>query len=279
MKDVKLKGNVWLFFVIAFGFSWLFWVPWALAEQKLLNLPEGIYQFLAGSSNPGAFGPLVAAVLMTIMYEGWSGLKALLKRGLNFKIGLKWYLVVFFLLPILIGVPLLVAKMAGEAIPASWGVSEAAGAPLPIFAFIAFFMIFFLGGPLQEEFGWRGYATDRLQEKFNALWTGIILGIMWASWHIPLFFIPREEAYYNRPAWGLYLTCILVTILFTWIYNNTNRSIFATLIFHAMFNWSNFFFPTFNTDIGGLLYFGLTILLVGLIVWRYGPEKLKRETN
>jgi len=276
-KEVKLKGNVWLFFVIAFGFSWLFWGPLALAEQGIISLPEGLYQFLSGSSNPAAFGPFVAAFLLTAIYDGWSGVKALIKRGLDFKIGWKWYLVVFLLLPLLIGLPLLVAQMAGEAIPESNAVAMAEGAPLPIFAVIAFFFIFFMGGPLQEEFGWRGYATDRLQEKFNALWTGIIMGLLWAAWHLPLFFIPREESYYNRPAWGMVLTATLVTILFTWIYNNTNRSIFATLIFHTMFNWTNTFFPTFETDIGGLLFFGLAIVLVGVIVWQFGPERLKRE--
>lgn len=279
VKEGKKKGSVWLFFLIAFGFSWLFWVPLALAEQNLLSLPDGLYQFLSGGSNPAAWGPFVAAFLLTAIYEGWSGIKALVKRGLQVKIGWKWYLVAFLLLPLLIGMPLLVAQIAGEAIPESWALREAEGAPLPIFAVIAFFIIFFTGGPLQEEFGWRGYATDRLQEKFSALWTGIIMGLLWATWHLPLLFVPREESYYNRPAWGLFLTTTLVTILFTWIYNNTNRSIFATLIFHTMFNWSNFFFPTFETDIGGLLFFGLAIILVGVIVWQFGQKKLRREVS
>jgi len=277
MKEEQRKGSVWLFFIIAFGFSWLFWVPLALAEQGFISLPDGLYQFLSGENNPGAWGPFVAAFLMTAIYEGWSGVKALIKRGLNVKIGWKWYLVVFLLLPLLIGLPLLVAQIAGEAIPESMAVGMAGETPLPIFAVIALFVIFFMGGPLQEEFGWRGYATDRLQEKFNALWTGIIMGVLWFSWHLPLLFIPREESYYNRPVLGFLLTAILVTILFTWIYNNTNRSIFATLIFHTMFNWTNTFFPTFETDIGGLLFFGLTLTVVGVIVWQFGPERLKRE--
>ena len=142
MQEAKMKGSVWLFFVIAFGFSWLFWVPLALAEQGFLSLPDGLYQFLSGSQNPAAYGPFVAAFLMTGIYEGWSGVKALIKRGLDFKIGWKWYLVVFFLLPLLIGLPLLVAQMAGETIPESWAVREAGGAPLSIFAVIAFFVIF-----------------------------------------------------------------------------------------------------------------------------------------
>ncbi len=277
MKEEQKKGSVWLFFIIAFGFSWLFWVPLALAEQNIISLPDGLHQFLSGGKNPAAWGPFIAAFLMTVIYDGWGGVKALIKRGLNVKIGWKWYLIVFLLLPLLIGLPLLAAQIAGEAIPESMAVAMAGGAPLPIFAVIAFFVIFFMGGPLQEEFGWRGYATDRLQEKFNALWTGIIMGLLWASWHLPLLFIPREESYYNRPVWGLFLTTTLVTILFTWIYNNTNGSIFATLIFHTMFNWSNTFFPTFETDIGGLLFFGLTITLVGVIVWQFGQERLKRE--
>ena len=279
MKEQQFKGNVWLFFIIAFGFSWLFWMPLALAEQGILSLPDGLHQFLSGSNNPGAWGPFVAAFLMTIIYEGWSGVKALIKRGLNVKIGWKWYLIAFLLLPLLIGLPLLVAQIAGEAIPEAWIVREAGDTPLPIYAVIAFFVIFLLGGPLQEEFGWRGYATDRLQKKFNALSASIIMGLLWASWHLPLFFVPREESYYNRPMWGIFLTNILVTILFTWIYNNTNRSIFATLIFHTMFNWTNFLFPTFETDIGGLLFFGITILLVIVIVWQFGAKTLKKEAT
>ena len=277
MKVKQLKGNVWVFFIIAFGFSWLFWVPLALAEQGILTLPDTIHGFLAGGSNPAAWGPFVAAFLMTAIYEGWSGDKALIGRGLNFKIGWKWYVVVFCLLPLIIGLPFVVAQMAGEVIPEAWAAREAGDIPLVIFAVVAFFVIFLTGGPLQEEFGWRGYATDRLQEKFNALTTGIIMGLLWASWHLPLLFIPCEESYSNRPAWGLFLTTTLVMILFTWIYNNTNRSIFATLIFHTMFNWSNFLFPTFETDIGGLLFFGLSIALVGVIVWQFGAETLKRD--
>jgi len=279
MKEEKLKGNVWLFFILSFGFSWLFWVPLALAEQGILSLPDGLYQFLSGSNNPAAWGPFVAAFLMTIIYEGWSGVKALIKRGLNVKIGWKWYLIIFLLLPLLIGLPLLVAQFAGETIPEAWIVREAGNTPLPIYAVIAFVVIFLLGGPLQEEFGWRGYATDRLQKKFNALSASIIMGFLWASWHLPLFFVTREESYYNRPMWGIFLTDILITILFTWIYNNTNRSIFATLIFHTMFNWTNFLFPTFETDIGGLLFFGLTIALVVVIVWQFGQKRLKREAT
>lgn len=279
MEEKKLKGNVWLFFVIAFGFSWFFWVPLALAEQGVIKMSEGLHQFLSGSSNPAAWGPFVAAFLLTATYEGWSGVKALIRRALNFKFGWKWYLLAIFLLPLLIGVPLLIAQAAGEAIPTAWAVREAGDIPLPIFAVIALFVIFFNGGPLQEEFGWRGYATDRLQEKFSALWTGIIMGVLWACWHLPLLFVPREEAYYNRPAWGLFLTATLVTILFTWIYNNTNRSIFSVLIFHTMFNWSNFLFPTFETDIGGLVFFGLAIVLVVTIVWRFGSERLMRQNT
>ena len=56
MKEEQKKGNVWLFFIVAFGFSWLFWVPLALAEQGILSLPEGLYQFLSGGQQPRSLG-------------------------------------------------------------------------------------------------------------------------------------------------------------------------------------------------------------------------------
>lgn len=71
-----------------------------------------------------------------------------------------------------------------------------------LFFAIAFVCILFLGGPLQEEAGWRGTSTPKLQTKHGALGASLATGLMRGLWHLPLFYIPREEIYYNQPAWG-----------------------------------------------------------------------------
>ena len=58
---------------------------------------------------------------------------------------------------------------------------------------------------------------------------------MWGLWHLPLFFVPRAEDYYNRPAWGLFLTLVLVGVILAWFYANTRGRIFAAMVGHAMF--------------------------------------------
>jgi membrane protease YdiL (CAAX protease family) len=263
--------SVWLFYLLAYGWTWLFWVPVALAEQGLISFPESLPGFLT-QGNLAAWGPLVAALLLTCLNGGWPALRSLLGQGLGARFGLFWYAVVLLLFPALSGLAGWLAQLAGEVQPPSPAFAQPVAIP------ISFVVIFFTGGPLKEEFGWRGYATDRLQGKWNALVASIVIGILWAAWHLPLFFIPRAEAYYNRPMWGIFVTDVLVTVLMTWVYNNTDRSILAAMLFHTTFNWSHFLFTTLFTDVGGQIYFGLLIAVVAIVVAVWGPRRLVRET-
>jgi membrane protease YdiL (CAAX protease family) len=111
--------------------------------------------------------------------------------------------------------------------------------PLSIIPFILYI---FLGGPFVEELGWRGYVLDRLQEKRNALISSLILGFLWALWHVPLFYIKGTYQYAvgaGTPSFWLFMiSTVSGTILFTWIFNNTNRSTLAAILFHFMGNFT-----------------------------------------
>lgn len=275
MKQNRSENrNLWLFFLIALAWSWLFWIPTALVAQGL-SVPSVLESFLLGPFNPAAWGPFIAAFLLTYLNEGGQGIKRLLKRGVNFRFGKAWYLVIFFLFPALIGGALLLAVLSGGPVPELTALSNPLRIP------IVFTFLLFLGGPLQEEFGWRGYALDRLQARWNSLASSIILGFIWGAWHLPLFFIVRQELYYQRPIWGLVLLIglVLVSILFTWLYNNTGGSILAALLFHTMFNLSHYLFPTLQSDLGGLYLFvlGFIMVIVVLIIW--GPKRMVREKH
>ncbi len=271
LEDFTLnrKPSLLLFFAVAFGWSWLFWIPTALAARGLA-FPPAIEMFLNSPYNPAAWGPLLAALVFTAREGGRAGVLRLLRRGVQARFGLAWYLVVLLLFPVLIGGSLLAAVLTGD--PAPELPALAAPATLPI----AFLYILLLGGPLQEEFGWRGVALEQLQRRWSALTSSLMIGLVWGAWHLPLFLMPRQEFYYQRPVWGLLLSTTLASVIFTWVYNNTQRSVFAVLLFHTMFNMSHYLFPTLGSDRASLFLFAGLFLTVAVVVAVWRPRTLTR---
>jgi membrane protease YdiL (CAAX protease family) len=272
---MKQKNNVFVFILITFGFSWLSWIPEALIAQGWVA-PVFVRNFV--DLNLGAWGPLIGAIVTTFIYQKGVGVKELIQRGIKVRLG-KWWWVALLIFPVLIGGSLGLALLFGSPTPDFPAVTEASatGTPLPVYLLIAFVFIFFLGGPLQEEFGWRGYAFEHLRNKYNAMIAATLAGLMWGFWHLPLFFVPRAEDYYNRPLWGLLLTTLLVGIILAWIYANTKGSVFAVMLGHTMFNWSNWVFPALKSDSAALILFGLYFLAVGYILWQYGIKTLTKS--
>lgn len=264
MRDVAV------FYAIAFGFSWAFWVPQALDAQGLVSLPGPIRALVEGGGNPAAWGPFVAALAVTAWRGGRAGVGTLLRRVVAVRFAPRWYALILLSFPVLLGIPLAIAALSGEAIPESMAVRMAGDAPLSLYLVVAFGAILLLGGPLQEELGWRGVALDPLRARLGELGASVVVGLGWGLWHLPLFWVPREEIYYNRPIWGLMLTLVLISVLFTWIHQRTDRSLFAAILLHTVFNWTNVALPTFDTDVGGLVAFallGVTALAIAL-AWR-----------
>ena len=86
-----------------------------------------------------------------------------------------------------------------------------------------------------EELGWRGYALPRLQARYSGLAASLILGVLWAAWHLPNQFIPGLEFYgYGFPAFALYV--VPMTVLFTWLATQTRGSLLLAWLFHGAIN-------------------------------------------
>jgi membrane protease YdiL (CAAX protease family) len=252
-----------LFFLIAYGFTWIFWISEALASRGLLG-SSVLVDFLISPQNPAAWGPFVSAIVLTFWYQRGRGVLGLLKKGVDYRFAKKWWLPTILLCPLIIGGALGIAALAGENIPELYWIAN------PSLILVNFFIILFTGGPLQEEFGWRGYALPRLQNRFNALVSSIIIGFMWGLWHLPYFFIGTELTY----AYGIIpqiITAILLSILLTWLFNNTGGSILVSLMFHNMFNLSNDMFPALKTQLGSPLFiaFFITAAVIVVLVWGY----------
>lgn len=255
-KDNDVK-NLILFFLITFLWSYSFWFAEIFTEKRFYL---------------GPFGPTFAALILTFAEGKWEAVKKLLKRGISLNFKKIWLIPTFLLMPTIIGLSLVIAILMGEKVP------EFPVFKQPLIIIPAFFMIFFLGGPLAEEFGWRGYALYRLQKKFNALISSIILGFIWGLWHIPLFFMKGQEIYNNIPIPAFIFGTILLSTLFTFIYNNTNGSILAALIFHTMGNLSHFIFPTLSTKFGGLISLILNLLVIIIIIIVFGAKRMSKNS-
>jgi membrane protease YdiL (CAAX protease family) len=135
----------------------------------------------------GVLGPMVAGIGLTYLTCDQTGRRDYWRRVIDFKrIGVKWYLVILLFVPILNILAALFDMLLGGS-GATWG--EAAlnffVAPLSIILSILFATLI----PFVEELGWRGYVLDRLQAKWNALMSTLIVGSVWSLWHLPLFFI------------------------------------------------------------------------------------------
>ena len=265
--------NLVLFFLIAFGWSWLFW--WFLFLSGIVSVPGGIgtQNIDLGSSwyfIPLAllapYGPTLAGFVMTAITEGRNGVRALWKRFWNRSLSFKWLFIILLFFPALRLVANLVSCILdGQVYPILTSPNQPWMFIPPLIA------NGLIHGGLSEEFGWRGYVLPRFQAKWNALISSLILGVIWGVWHLPLLLAGMSSA--NSVA-ELVLWQTLVTIFFTWVFNNTNGSILAVVIFHAMANASS--------DIvwwGGssLWHFYGVYLLAGiLIVIIFGSKNLVR---
>ncbi len=135
-KTMKAKSNIWVFILITYGFSWLFWIPDALIAQNILNAPEGLKNILA--LNLGAWGPLVGAIITTLIFQKGAGVKKLLKRGFMVKLG-KWWWITLLIFPLLIGGALGISILLGYPVPEFVAMAEPIGLPI---AFVYIFCMY-----------------------------------------------------------------------------------------------------------------------------------------
>jgi hypothetical protein len=121
--------------------------------------------------------------------------------------------------------------------------------------------------------GWTGYATDRLQERYTALQTSLIIGIVWALLHVTA----DVQADQTVP-WIVWhrLGTIVIRILTVWLYNNAGRSVFATVLFHATSNVAMFAFPNYGSHYDPFLTLLILLVIAAFAVVGWGPETLAR---
>ena len=262
-RDSPEPRNLILFFMIAFGWSWIIWFgminEWIpMPQGPNLSLIEYVKFLPIALLSP--FGPTIAAFLMTFLTEGKTGIKQLWSRFWNRNLQKEWLIILILLQPVYF----LVFRILGQAI----------GTPQPTIAWISSPLLIVeslvvntIHGGLSEEFGWRGYALPRLQARFSAFWASLILGLFEGLWHYPLIVWPTDPRY-RMSLIMLILWQTIATYFRTWIFNNTNGSILAAVIFHAVQNTASIIVPASGFVISWLPhdpYVPPALIIVGYI--------------
>lgn len=216
------------FFLITFIWSWLIWAPLVLGSLKIIPVSDKI---LSALTLPvimlGVFGPLAGALFSLHQEQGKGSSGKYLRRFLDLQLGCKAYII-----PIII---------FGGSTFLTWFLPELFGEKrlsmlLPsIWMFIPYLLLMIILGGGQEEFGWRGYALPLLEKKFGIWLANMILGIIWACWHIPLWFITGTSQTYMNFG-GFILLMVGYSFILSWILKISGNRPFSVLYVHGLFN-------------------------------------------
>lgn len=249
------------YFLIAFGWMWLLNAPRILATFEIISLPP-LFSTLLGYL--AVFGPGVAAFVLTRQASGTEATKALWRRGWLGNFPKKWLIPTLLLMPAMGVLTLLILRLLNQPVLWEYGLSPAMIVPIGL--------LIWLLGALPEEYGWRGYALERLLKNNSPLVASLILGLVWGLWHLPLHFISTSTQYII-PIWEYVLQTIILAIIYTWIFLGTRGSILAAGMFHAAGNITGAVIPYWVTESGRWISF-IQLLIVAAVITLLGfPER------
>ncbi|MBI9044634.1 MAG: CPBP family intramembrane metalloprotease [Anaerolineaceae bacterium] len=222
MKSFIKKYQIIIFFILTFLLSWFPWYA-GIAPEVM------------------AMGPSLAAFIVVGIIAGKKGLADLLRPFIRWRANLGLWGIALFGPAILylagVGVYLL---LGGQAPPFIMIREELNLIPL----YLVMVVLMPWNGPVGEEFGWRGYALPRLQNKYGPLIASLLIGAIWGLWHLPSFFAPQGVIGAITASLGLIfiipytLGTIANTIFMTWLYNKSRASaLIGGIIWHAAINF------------------------------------------
>jgi len=249
--DLIRRHPLLSFFVLANLLSWLAWTPYILSENGL-GLWDYRYPAVLGSSQilgvlPGAYlGPVFSAFLVTLIADGRDGLRRWVRRLWHWRVRWHWYAVA------LLGVPA-VLLLTGFVFS---GGEIHAPSVLVLAVYVPALLFQMLTTGLAEEPGWRDFALPRLQDRFDPLRASLVLGPLWALWHLPLFLSDWggfPDAHWSRPI-VFTVFCISFNFVVSWVFNRTGQSLPLVMLLHVSVNnfssvvWSELF-PSLSSDL------------------------------
>jgi membrane protease YdiL (CAAX protease family) len=263
-------SDLWGYLAFSHGWTWLWWS---------VNVVGGYEAFGAGLPFTvlGGAGPLLGGLVMSYVTYGRRGLADLRRRLTDLRrIPPRWGLVALAFFPAFAAATGAIAALLAET-RFVLEVGELRALLRDPSALLVTALVILVVGPLPEEIGWRGYLLDRCQVRWSAAASGLAVGVVWAAWHAPLFVMPGYfETFDFAPDPTLFAAnVVLVSVVYTWLYDNTARSVLALIAFHFLENFVGQVtaLPPAAEPVGT----GLRALVVLAVVAWFGPETLRRD--
>lgn len=207
-----------IFFALTIAMTWACWMPVVLADAVS---PALSWLWLLG-----VFAPALVAIAVTGRVEGSEGVRALLRQALKWRVKARWYgFAVGYIAVIKLSVAVIERLFTG-----AWPPFGHEG---PVVLLVATL----LSAPVQigEELGWRGFALPRLADRMGLRAASLVLGVIWAGWHLPQFALRTADTYHQSfPIWSFEV--IGISVAMAWLYGKTGGSVLLTMLMHAAVN-------------------------------------------
>lgn len=245
-----------LYFAVTFALAWVLWFAAAAAASRI-NVGAGrALLFL-----PGTFAPALVALWVTYRSGPSSQHGQLLARLFRWQVPARWY--------VFAASYMVVAKLSAAAVfRVTTGAWPAFGST-PLYLLV---LATALSAPVQagEEIGWRGYALPRLGDAIGFPAASLVLGVIWAIWHLPLFLIANTGST-GQPIAVFLLAVTAVSVAMTWLYLNTHGSLVPLMLMHAAINNSTGIVPSsgptpsgvFSLNASSMAWITIGVLWVG----------------
>jgi uncharacterized protein len=226
MANAVRRSPLASFVVLAYALSWAWAFPFVAAGDVVRKGVGWPTHF------PALLGPALAALVVTALVWGRTGLRDLLARIARWRMPLRWWAAALSPAAFL-GVALAVASAAGKLPRGSdfgrySGLSAIGVVPVCVIAILITF---------GEETGWRGFALPILQRRHGALAAALLITPIWAVWHLPYFFtVATYRGFAPAGYVGFVFGLACGSIVLTWLYNGTGGSILACAVWHGLYN-------------------------------------------
>jgi uncharacterized protein len=260
-RQLLLNRRLVIFVVVAFGITWSAWgvLGW-LARAQMVAYGQWPFMVLYVL---GGLGPTIAAYIAVLSTLAQAPLREFNRRLFRWRVAGQWY-VIAIALPISLAI--ISAVTATQFSPGMAGALSVR----PWIMFLPLFAMMIVGGGL-EELGWRGVAQPELTSAIGPAKAALSVGLVWAIWHVPLFFLPGVSQYGgNFPVFAIGV--IANALMLGWLYCRTD-SILLCIVFHASSNaitalgfaipresgWWVLLGPCLNVLVGAVLLFALPV--------------------
>ena len=222
------RHSVISYFLIAYAFSWAIWIPMAIDGAR-------VYQGSVWPNHiPGLFGPMVSAFIMSAFLAGRAGVIDLLRRMFKWRVELRWYLAALSPL-VFFGLAAVIMAVTGQGWPDFVELGKFSS--LPVMIAPVMWVVMLLVNAYPEETGWRGFAVPQLLKTRSLLTTALVVGALWALWHVPSMFVIENYRELGLPFIpGFLLGIVAGSIFLAWLYRASGGSVFIVAVWHATYN-------------------------------------------